>query len=117
MTPNHYLWILPDHFGWWFWSPLIFYGVYGLHKMYSLAEATTRLGRIIRVILTAAFLCMIGECIFSGIGPYAFHLLALGTCLTIKQLYEGCLAAGKIKKPTGRTVLGRLSERMMAKHH
>lgn len=115
--PNGYLWSLPDTLGWWFWLPFVGYGVYGLRKMYSMAEAQTALGRRIRVILTLAFLCMIGSSLFNGLGPYAFHLVGIGVCLICKQAYDQCKVAGKVGKPaTSETAMGRLGERMMAKH-
>lgn len=117
MKPNEYLWTVVNQLGWWFWLPFALYGAYGLHKMYSMAAARTALGRLIRTVLTLAFLCLLGTVMFNGLGPYGFHLLAIGVCLVCKQAYEQCKAEGRVDKPTSRTVMGRLSERMMAKHH
>lgn len=115
MTFNEALWDLVNHLGWWFWMPFVGYGVYSINLMYRLAPATSMLGRSARVIWTAAFLCMIFTPMFNGLGPYAFHLVSIGTCILMKQTYDACKAAGRIKPPESVTVAGRLAERVTDK--
>jgi hypothetical protein len=110
---NQILWNVTNALGWWFWVPFVVYGVIGLRLLYSLAPAATALGRMIRVILSMAFVSMIFTPIFNGLGPYIFHAIAIGMLLTIYQLYLGCKAAGLIQPPQGRTVLERTVSHMM----
>jgi len=115
--PNDYLWFLPDRLGWWFWVPLPIYGTVGMFYMYKLAAPMTKLGRVIRVLLSIAFLALVFSPAFNGLGTWAIHFLALGTVLMIKQLYDQCLAAGKIVKPTSATVIERMADRVSQPHN
>lgn len=112
--PNSILWSIPNDLGWWFWLPFIGYGVYGLNKIYRLSPAESILGRVIRVLLTMGLLCLVFTPVFNGLGPFAFHLISISACLILKQVYESCLAAGKIKPPESDTVMGRIVERITA---
>lgn len=112
MQPNDYFWWLPDHAGRLFWLPLVAYGAVGMYYLYKLAAPATRLGRVIRVTLSLAFMSMIFTPILNGLGPWAMHLLAIGTVLVVYQVYQGCLAAGKLVKPTSPTVIERLADRV-----
>jgi hypothetical protein len=110
---NHFLWAIPNKMGWLFWVPFVGYGIGGLILMYKLAPAATALGRLIRVILSAAFMAMIFTPTLNGLGPYIFHAVTVGMLLTIYQLYLGCKAAGLIKPSEASTVLGRTVETMI----
>jgi hypothetical protein len=110
---NDFLWAISNRMGWLFWLPFVGYGIGGLMLMYRLAPAATTLGRLIRVILTAAFMAMIFMPTFNGLGPFIFHAVTIGMLLTIYQLYLGCKAAGLIKPAEAPTVLGRTVETMI----
>ena len=110
--PNSVFWFLPDHMGRWFWAPLPFYGAFGMYYLYKLAAPETRLGRVIRVFLGGAFILMLFSPLLNGLGPWAIHLLAVGTILTVMQLYHQCLKAGKIIKPTSATAIERMADRV-----
>lgn len=110
---NQILWDITNALGWWFWVPFVAYGLIGLRLLYSLSPAATTLGRVIRVILSAAFVSMVFIPIFNGLGAYIFHAVAIGMLLTIYQLYLGCKAAGLIRPAEGRTVLERTVSHMM----
>jgi hypothetical protein len=112
-TFNHFLWDILDKMGWLFWLPFVGYGIGGLILMYKLAPAATALGRLIRVIFSAAFMAMIFTPTFNGLGPYIFHAVTVGMLLTIYQLYLGCKAAGLIKPSEAPTVLGCTVETMI----
>lgn len=112
---NKTLWALQVDAGWLFWIPFVCYGFYGIWYLYSLAAAETKMGRIIRVLLAVAFFSMIFMPAFNGLGPYAFHFLALSACMMITQQYKHCKAMGKITPPQAETVLGRVVERMVDK--
>ena len=110
--PNTAFWFLPDYLGRWFWAPLPFYGALGMYYLYKLAAPETRWGRVIRVLLGAAFILMLFTPQFNGLGPWAFHLMAIGVVLLVVQLYHQCLAAGKIIKPTSATAIERMADRI-----
>lgn len=110
---NQHLWNLTNALGWWFWVPFVLYGLVGLRLLYSLAPAATALGRVIRVILSMAFVSMVFIPTFNGLGAYIFHAIAIGMLLTIYQLYLGCRAAGLIRPAQGRTILERTVSQMM----
>ncbi len=110
---NSMLWQVQQSAGWAFWFPFIGYGVYGLYYLYGLSAAETHVGRLIRVLLTISYTCMVFSPAFNGLGPYAFHLLGIASCLMIGQQYEHCRRLGKIKPPEAPTVLGRVVERMV----
>lgn len=112
---NPYLWDIVNAAGWWFWLPFIGYAVYGLSIMYRLAPAETGIGRLVRVMFTVGFLCMIFIPALNGTGPFAFHLIAIGLCLWLKQTYDACVKAGKIKPAEGHTIIERQAERMTAR--
>ena len=112
MTFNGILWGFVNDAGWWFWTPFIGYSAYGLNKIYRLAPAETNIGRAARVVQTVGFLCMAFIPFFNGLGPYAFHLIASAACIILKQVYDNCLAAGKIKPPEAATAAGRMAERL-----
>jgi len=112
MTFNAYLWEFVNGAGWWFWSPFTLYAFYGLNLIYRMAPAETTIGRFARVILTMGFICMAFIPFFNGLGPYAFHFLAVASCLILKQVYDNCVKAGKIKPPEAATAVGRLAERV-----
>lgn len=113
MTFNEMLWHLPNELGWGFWLPFVGYGIYGLNKIYRLEPADTALGRLIRVVLTVALTGLVFTPAFNGLGPWAFHLLAIGSCLILKQVYATCAAVGKIRPPESVTAVGRMVERMV----
>ena len=75
--------------------------------------AATALGRLIRVILSMAFVSMVFIPTFNGLGAYIFHAVAVGMLLTIYQRYLECKAAGLIRPPQGGTVLERTVSQMM----
>ena len=112
-TFNQHLWDVTNYMGWLFWAPFIAYGICGLVLMYKLAPAITTLGRVIRVLLTIAFVSMVFFPQFNGLGSYVFHIITLAMVLTIYQLYLGCKAAGLIKPPEATTTLGRAVEIMV----
>ena len=109
---NQILWKITNALGWWFWIPFVVYGLAGLRLLYSLSPAATGLGRMIRVILSMAFVSMVFIPIFNGLGPYIFHAIAIGMIMTIYHLYLGCKAAGLIRPPQGRTILERTVSHM-----
>lgn len=100
MTPNEYLWFLPNYLGRWFWLPMLGIAAYGLFYLYRMAPAETNMGRVIRVMLVIGFVAMGFAQIqtFNGAGPWAFYLLGTSVCLIVRQQYLLCLAAGKIQK-------------------
>lgn len=112
MDPNTYIWWLPDTLGRWFWLPLVGYGSFGMFYLYKLAAPATRLGRIIRVFLSLAFLSMIFSPLLTGLGPWALHFLAIGSSLVVYQIYFTCLTAGRIVKPTSPTAVERMADRI-----
>lgn len=112
MTFNDYLWLVVNDGHWWFWAPFTLYALYGLNYIYRLAPAETGIGRVARVTQTMGFICMAFIPFFNGLGPYAFHFLAIAACLILKQVYDGCVKAGKIKPPERETAAGRLAERV-----
>lgn len=109
---NHALWALQIAAGWWFWVPFVAYGLYGLWFLYGLSAAETMTGRVIRVMLVTAYFGMIFAPAFNGLGAYAFHLLAIASCLMISQQYAHCKRLGKITKPQSETFMGRMVERI-----
>lgn len=98
MSPNEYLWYLPNHLGSWFWLPMLAIGCYGLFYLYRLAPAQTMTGRVIRVMLVIGFVAMSFAQVpfLNGLGPWAFYMLGVSVCLMVRQQYQLCLAAGKI---------------------
>ncbi len=117
MTFNDYLWQIVNDAHWSFWAPFTGYALFGLNYIYRLAPAETTIGRSARVIQTMGFICMLFIPFFNGLGPYAFHLLAIAACLILKQVYDNCVKAGKIRPPQAETVVGRMAERIVEKPH
>lgn len=115
MTFNQLLWDCVNWAGWYFWLPFVGYGIYGLSKMYRLSAAANGMGRLIRVLFTTAFLCLVFSPQFNGIGPFAFHLLAIGVCLWLRLTYAEYVRDGKIKPATAPTVIERMAERTVVK--
>ncbi len=112
MTFNDYLWQAVNDAHWWFWAPFPAYALYGLNYIYRLAPAETAIGRTARVVQTIGFIGMAFIPFFNGLGPYAFHFLAIAACLILKQIYDACVKSGKIQSPQRETVAGRLAERV-----
>ncbi len=110
--PNSYFWWPVDSLGRWFWVPLPFYGALGLYYLYKLAAPETIMGRIIRVLLGGAFIMMAFSPLMNGLGPWAFHMMAIGGVLLVVQFYHQCLAAGKIINPTSETFIERMADRV-----
>ncbi len=117
MTFNDYLWQVVNEAHWWFWAPFTFYAICGLTYIYRLAPAETSIGRTARVIQTMGFICMAFIPFFNGLGPYAFHCLAIAALLILKQIYDNCVRSGKIQPPQAATVVGRMAERIAEKPH
>lgn len=115
--PNSVFWFLPDHLGRWFWAPLPFYGALGMYFLYKLGAPEERMGRIIRVLLGMAFISLIFSPILTGLGPWAIHMLAIGTVLTVMQFYLRSLSEGKIVRPTSPTVIERIADRVSQPHN
>lgn len=113
---NEHLWEISNGLGWLFWLPFVGYGTVGLSLMYRLAAASTTLGRVIRVILTIAFVSMVFIPTFNGLGSFIFHAVTIGMLLTIYQLYLGYKAAGLLNPPKGKTVLQRTVAKMVDLH-
>lgn len=109
---NHALWAIQNEAGWWFWLPFIAYGTYGLWYLYGLSAAETKMGRLIRVLLTLSYFAMIFIPAFNGLGAWSFHFIAIASCLMVTQQYAHCKRMGKITPAESPTVLGRVVERM-----
>lgn len=109
---NSLLWYVPEQLGWLFWLPFIGYGLYGLNKLYRLPAPATRTSRAVRVTLTVAFLCMVFTLGFNGLGPWAFHLLAIGVCMTLQQMYAAAKQAGHMAKSAKPTMVERVADNM-----
>ena len=118
MSPNDYLWFLPDHLGRWFWLPMLGIAAFGLFYLYRLAPAETMVGRVIRVMLVIGFVCIGFAQVqqLNGLGPWGFYMLAISICLMVRQQYHFCLAAGKIKKSYDHNPIKRVAAGM-SEHH
>lgn len=111
---NAALWEAVNYCGWGWWLPLIPAAGVALYYLYQLSPAETGMGRLIRVLLTLACVCLIFIPAFNALGTVAIHLLVYSVALICRQQYRACVKHGKITEPVAETKLGRVAERLVS---
>lgn len=103
---EHAIWTLVNDLGWWFWGTIAFLGAWNLLGLIKLSHPVTKLGRMIRFLLTAGFLLLAASPGNTAFGPIALPFILLGIRLWTHQLYTECVKTGKVR-PFWPTLFGR----------